>query len=365
MPGEAARTDSRVAGPGFSHRNNFDLIRLIAAAQVAVVHAAEHLSLRLPVHDVTIRVLESFPGVPIFFGVSGFLISASWQRSASRGEFFLNRALRIFPALWLCFALSVGLIAVSGYFATHPPQIAAAAIWAGTQLSFLQFYNPDFLRDWGIGAVNGSLWTIPVEMQFYLLTPLIVALFVRSRSLFWIVVAAFMVVNLAHTQILSAQLEWDGLRKLAAVTFAPWIYMFMLGAAANFCWSRIRSLIEGRFLFWLLAYAAIAIANLFVDLGAHSNHILPVFGVMLIGLTLSAAFTAPGTADRLLRRNDISYGLYIYHMPVYNFVLERFEDARPAAVWVLAAVFGISLASWLLIEKPALALKKHPLFSRR
>lgn len=364
MPGEGAE-ERRLPAGAFSHRNNFDLIRLIAAAQVAVVHATEHLGLRLPAHDVTLRLLESFPGVPIFFGVSGFLVSASWQRSRGANEFFLNRSLRIFPALWLCFFLSIALIAASGYFNAHFPPIPDLMIWAGAQLSFVQVYNPGFLRDWGIGAVNGSLWTIPVEMQFYVLTPLVVGLFAWSRRWFWAVVVAFMAINLVHTQILSAQPDWNGLRKLAAVTFAPWIFMFMLGAAANFYWEKIRALLEGRFVFWLLGYGVVAAGNLFVDIGAHSNHILPVFGIMLIGLTLSAAFTAPGIADRILRRNDISYGLYIYHMPIYNFVLERFDGPRPAAIWALGAAFVVSLLSWLLVEKPALGLKKHPLFSRR
>ena len=69
--------------PAFSHQNNFDIIRLIAALQVAIVHGVEHLGLRLPFHDVSFEILKAFPGVPIFFVISGFLISASYDRSRS------------------------------------------------------------------------------------------------------------------------------------------------------------------------------------------------------------------------------------------------------------------------------------------
>jgi peptidoglycan/LPS O-acetylase OafA/YrhL len=56
------------------------------------------------------------------------------------------------------------------------------------QLTIGQFYNPAFLRGFGVGVLNGSLWTIPVELQFYLLLPLL-ALFARRRPAGWVVLA--------------------------------------------------------------------------------------------------------------------------------------------------------------------------------
>ena len=43
-----------------------------------------------------------FPGVVILFAMSGFLVSASWERAKTRKEFFLKRVLRIYPELWFC-----------------------------------------------------------------------------------------------------------------------------------------------------------------------------------------------------------------------------------------------------------------------
>lgn len=41
-------------------------------------------------------------------------------------------------------------------------------------MSFVQFYNPDWLRGFGTGVLNGSLWSIPVELQYYVLLPFLI-----------------------------------------------------------------------------------------------------------------------------------------------------------------------------------------------
>lgn len=347
------------------HLNNFDIARLLAAAQVAIHHATTHLGLRLPFHEVTAPFLDSFPGVPVFFVISGFLITQSYVRSKSLWDYGRNRALRLFPALWLCFLVSIVLIAVSGYFASNPPPAGYFALWAAAQLSFVQFYNPDFMREWGVGVVNGSLWTIPVEMQFYVLAPIFVLLFMRVRWLFYVAFVAFAAINAALPFADESSLP-EVVIKLVEVTFLPWFYMFLLGAVISLHWDRLRSLFEGRFAWWLAAYVLVALVNMTWDIGAHGNTIAFPWVVMIAGLVLSGAFTAPSLADRLLRRNDISYGLYIYHMPVFNFVLVMWPDRGAAANWLaIAAVAVFALMSWRFVEKPALALKHSTLMRRQ
>ena len=62
----------------YFRENNFDAIRLVAASQVMVVHRMEHLHVSMPALR---SVITAFPGVPAFFFISGFLISASWERN--------------------------------------------------------------------------------------------------------------------------------------------------------------------------------------------------------------------------------------------------------------------------------------------
>lgn len=372
----SGRSAPREVATRFPHRNNFDLIRLIAATQVILIHAVENLGLKLPYHHITVQIFYCFPGVPIFFCVSGFLISASCQRSGSLRDFFTNRALRIFPALWLCFALSVASIAITGYFAREGLSIKSFLVWAGTQLTVLQVYHPAFLRAYGVGVLNGSLWTIPVEMQFYVLTPLLVAIFFWKRWAFWTLITIFAAVNLVFIRLSIGHTVSTFLMGVMESTFVPWIYMFMLGAAANLLWSRIRFVVEGRFLFWLAAYSILIAMHLAIGSvsGANSaaapwldltNSIAPPAFLILGGLTLSAAFTFPQLAEQLLRRNDISYGVYIYHMPLYNFALQLGLKKGGAATWLLLpVVFVIASLSWIAVERPALGLKRRTLLQR-
>ena len=80
--------------------NNFDLLRIFAASQVLVCHTALHLHVFAP--QWLMKLIYAFPGVPIFFVISGFLISLSYERSSGLKSYCRNRVLRIYPGLQLC-----------------------------------------------------------------------------------------------------------------------------------------------------------------------------------------------------------------------------------------------------------------------
>ena len=60
--------------------NNFDLIRLLAAFQVVIAHGIIHLKINNPLSSLS-YILNYFPGVIVFFTISGFLITSSLQRN--------------------------------------------------------------------------------------------------------------------------------------------------------------------------------------------------------------------------------------------------------------------------------------------
>ena len=104
--------------PGSSEfrNNNFDLIRLLAATQVALWHSIEIMQVDISAFGRHLAsLLHLFPGVPIFFFISGFLISRSYESNPNVAEYASNRILRLYPALICAVTLSFLLIFISGY----------------------------------------------------------------------------------------------------------------------------------------------------------------------------------------------------------------------------------------------------------
>jgi peptidoglycan/LPS O-acetylase OafA/YrhL len=98
--------------------------------------------------------------------------------------------------------------------------------------------------------------------------------------------------------------------------------------------------------------------------GAFGNNSNPVVVVLLIMTVFSFAYSMPALSKKMLRGNDMSYGLYIYHMPVVNLLLfiGLYRKTEYGFMALLACIV-LAAISWLIIEKPALRLKRHPLFT--
>ncbi len=95
-----------------------------------------------------------------------------------------------------------------------------------------------------------------------------------------------------------------------------------------------------------------------------NNSLNPVLFIALSIVTFAAAFSGGTLSDRLLRRNDLSYGLYLYHASVINVL--RVTGVAGGGLGVLAtmaATLVLAYASWRLIEKPALGFKRHPVYA--
>jgi peptidoglycan/LPS O-acetylase OafA/YrhL len=346
-------------------KNSLDALRLLAAMQVAYVHAREYLTPGTP-PSVFTDIIALFPGVPIFFFISGFLITRSFERLQSIPEYARNRGLRIFPALWLCVALNIVMVASTGYLQTKGAGIGDLLTLFMAKATFLQFYNPTYMRDFGDGVLNGSLWTICVELQFYILTPILYKAMGLIRSRPMIVIGAVLLTSLLVNRILyllqpeyGPQVWW----KLIHVSFLPWIYMFLAGMFAQRNFETLAGFIS-KCPAWLALGSYIAIAYVLVMVfGLQAgNGCSPLLFILLIFLILRLAYANPALAHKALRGNDISYGLYIWHMPVVNQMLYfGLFGAASYLVLGLALSVALAVASWFLLEKPALRKKKSTL----
>jgi peptidoglycan/LPS O-acetylase OafA/YrhL len=307
-----------------------------------------------------LNVLRWFPGVPVFFFISGYLISQSWQNiKTDRVRVFAsNRFLRLYPALFVCFFITLASIVGSGYIAAQGITIKQIVIWSVAQLTVVQFYNPDFFRGYGIGVVNGNLWTICVELQFYVLTPLVVWMISKRKWLAIVVCLGSLVLHIVNEHFNPRNtVAW----KLFAIMFAPWIYMFIVGAyvASN---TALRNYLCSLNPYLVLAAALStgAVSEHF-HLGAGNGSTLPAF-LALSTLAMNLAYRQPTLANSILKRNDYSYGIYIYHTPVLNFLVYKgFDSTLPTFLLAIAIVAVLAALSWHLIESPALRRKKATL----
>ncbi len=142
------------------HYYQIDLLRFVAAFSVLLFHysvrsygANPALYVHYPFLDIIGRY--GFLGVPLFFIISGFVISLSAEYSNAK-NFLISRITRLYPAYWLCISLSAIIMLYFGgaYFPITLKQYLVG-------LTMLQsFFNvPD---------VDGVYWTLALEIQFYL-----------------------------------------------------------------------------------------------------------------------------------------------------------------------------------------------------
>lgn len=344
--------------------NNFEGLRLLAAIQVLLYHGWERLELagRHRVLDGAMHALAHVPGVPVFFVLSGFLIPWAWSRQPIYAQFARNRFFRMYPALWMAFAVTVFILAIHGFIRpdnlTHRSMIA----WFAAQLSFAQFFTAPELRGYGLGNPNGSLWTIVVELQFYLVVPLLFALGRKARGRMNLVIAGLCILSLLANAFIHRLDQTRTTTKLLGVTVFPFLFYFLIGTLAWWNWSRIRALVVGRAVMWSSVFAlySAVIGGMFklYSVSYWPTSILQLVSIVLLAAAvLAVAFTNTSVSGLLLRNQDLSYGLYLYHGIVLNLLVHhRVMSIFGLGVMLVCSVAAAAL-SWRFIEQPALARK--------
>jgi peptidoglycan/LPS O-acetylase OafA/YrhL len=340
--------------------NNFELLRLLAALQVAVVHSLGFLK---PGYFARLLGggLDRFPGVPIFFVISGVLISKSYEHSDSLRDYLRNRCLRIFPGLWVCLVVSVPVILALGVGSLGGITAPDWLLWWAGQMSIFQNFQATFLKP-PITDLNPSLWTIPIELEFYLVLPALYGVLRLRRHLGNMRLLAIALASLAVQLLIVNSHQSVGqvhAYSLLKMTLAPYLWMFLVGVSIQRNWNTVRGWLFGRAHWWGLGYLMLCAAAGWLRVGTGGNNMSPVYLLPLAGLIVSLAMSAPQLSDRILRHYDVSYGLYLYNMLVIDLLVGL---AAPSAWASFAAAIIVSLGlaalSWTLIEKPYLRGKR-------
>ena len=326
--------------------NNLDAIRLAAAWLVLYGHAFIFLGLPEPLF---LSWLPLGPlGVLIFFTISGYLVSQSWARDPSLPRFLARRALRIFPALVVCTLLSVLVLGpllttlpLADYFAS-PHTVG----YLRNIALYIGYYLPGVFENNRIpNAVNGSLWSLPVEFAMYF----VVAALGVLRASRWAVLAVAVLWGLLSvfwaqaTSTMLVVYAFD-LRQL----FLCGTY-FMVGAVFH-RFDLVRRISASTMM--LAALALLCLERWVVALPIASWVLLPI-------VVLAFGFSRSALLEGLTRRGDYSYGIYIYAFPVQQSVVYLWPTVGVTTYLIVCTLLTLllAIASWHLVERRALLLK--------
>jgi len=320
--------------------NGFDGLRLLLAVGIVVFHSFTITS--------STSALPPFLGaiawliLPSFFALSGYLVTSSASRCKSVGEFLLLRGLRILPALAfvviataLVFGPLLSSMSPSDYF-TNP----LVPNYLKNILAAPQFHLPGvFENNPRAGVVNGSLWTISLEMTCYALLAFVVFLS-RGRIMTIAILCLAAILLFPRLPFVGLAFTWMPAKELTLAFFA--------GALVN----RFVHVIP----FHPMLGLACIIAALALALHQSSLVAFPLaYAVVFIGLHPIPAW---------LTSADYSYGIYLLGYPLQQMNLHL---SPVGATWwgnlLLSAPLVILGATsiWHCIERPVLSRKRQVL----
>lgn len=330
--------------------NQFTLVRLVAAGAVIVSHAylvtsGDHAA--EPLMTSTGFTLGQH-AVNVFFGISGFLIMASWDRRPSPVNFLAARMLRIFPAL-IATALVLAVVAGPILTGRNPFDYASSRDTAAYVLRtvFLldgKAYLPGAFDNLPMpGEATITVWTLKYELACYLGLLSLGMLGLACRR--W-VAATLAIGGLVLALLLSLRPDVAALHTGIhhTVRFAT---CFWLGMAA---W-RFRDRLP---VDWRIAGALglSAVACLGTPASEALTYVAEVYGALVVAL-----MELPLIVGQI--EVDLSYGLYLYGYPVEQALVKYVPDmsAPVVACVALLATAVIAFVSWHTIEYPAIRAK--------
>jgi len=355
----APRNDSDLTPVSFwmtGRQNNFDALRLLAA--IAVIFSHSFLIAEGTQNNEWLILLTGnqsilgLTGVFVFFAISGFLVTQSFEQTAHSAHYLAKRALRIFPGLFVATLASAFLLGplvttlpVWDYLAQIEPY---KYVLGNTLLDQTVHELPGVsFVDTPVGLeVNGSLWTLRLEFVMYLMV-----LVLGVQRLLTLKVALLLLaigVACLYFEMLYPLEKWGWLFEL--LSGWGWLVGFFASGMALYKLRDTRVL-DGRIALLALAGLVLSVPlRVFIPL-------FPVFGCYLaLWLALNPRLPIIPAA----RFGDLSYGLYIYGWPVEQSVVWLFGGR--IAWWqvfliALPAAATLAFLSWHLVERPMLRLK--------
>jgi peptidoglycan/LPS O-acetylase OafA/YrhL len=331
------------ADPG-NRDNNLNLLRLVAALAVMVSHAWP-----IVLGPGTAEPLEAATGhtlgtmaVIVFFGLSGFLITASWHRRGDALDFAGRRLRRLLPGLVTMLLICVLVLGPLVSDLGPAAYLADSGTWRflmrNATLMPVEPVLPGVFGSNPYPAAAGSIWTLHYEALCYLGVLVAGSVGLLTRRGIVCLLAGLAGAAVAGAAGLALHPRLDSLVMLGLP--------FAIGAAAWFWRAALPLSLAGSALIGAAAWLTAGTAVYPVLLAAAL-----VYGALWLG------FAPCRWAQAWNRAGDYSYGVYVYAFPVQGLVQFLWVPATPGGNLALALgpVLMLAVASWHLVEKPWLA----------
>lgn len=330
-------------------KNSFGILRILAANAVVFSHAwpATKGSWYPEPLQLETGYTLGWHAVNLFFALSGLLIAGSLNKNRSISTFFINRFLRIYPALIVVIAstvlLSAFLVDRSLWNGASAFEYVVRNIFlVGSSATIPGVFenNPEQYQ------INVPLWTLKYEVFAYFTIAMISALswkFPRIVSLKHLTV--FVLVSGSIAMLSFDRMEGHSyIHHMTRLTFS-----FYLGVA---CWLW-RDLIRVN-VWMLVGLGVLNAALLWIEF-----YYLPAQILLLVGVALWLGTKKFGALSEFTDNQDYSYGIYIMGYPVQQAVMAYTTIPDPWHNFTVSMLFLLPIAalSWNFIEKPALLYK--------
>lgn len=325
----------------------------------------------LLVHVSYGRLSGGFLGVDVFFVLSGYLITMLLLRELDSqgtihlGNFYMRRVLRILPPLVLAATLAVALAWGTVSFGQQTSQVMAVLLFYGN------FLTPEFM-----GNLTHT-WSLAVEEQFYLVWPGLLLLLSRKFGRWAPAMLAAAIIVMA-VLVRFWMVEHVANRNTIYTFTLSRVDGIMLGSLLAILepWLRQRLATLGERAFGIAAWIsglALVAALLFGTRDYMQDQPVGFFVFAMASAVFLLASQRMASASRLRRALRLpvtqwlgqrSYGLYLYHYPIF-LALEAWRVpgdllnfAVVAAIKVIVLLLFTELA-WRFVEQPILGLKKY------
>lgn len=284
-------------------------------------------------------------GVPVFFTLSGYCIFQTWLRSPGPVHFARRRLRRIFPAYYASLVLVLAVVGVT-WLSTGVNDVTPLPSTPGAIVATLALLTTPATA---VKSVNWVYWTLPYELAFYLVSAALLVVPSASARL-----RAFVLVNAAL-----CLLPLVGLASATGPGFFIGLWpLFGLGAAlAAFPRAPLTSLL-------VIATVVFAVPPSGID-----PAYLLVATATLACLAITRRLPLPRPLIPLRSLGEISYSLYLVHIPVGVFGFQRIlvalypPSAAPAFISLqllaLALTLAFAYAFHRIAEKPFLLGNAH------